>query len=124
MYFHVIPHQPDSLVDFGELRQLPLSLIPSATSLYVVLSIHDDTTLELDETFNVTMNLDERASQNNITLNETSVQVTIMDSDEGRGRCMTDVICKRKGVNTQSDRVLFHLLSHNMLCASSYPQVL
>ena len=90
MYLHVIHHQPDSLVDFGELRQLPLSFIPSATSLYVVLSIHNDTTLELDETFNVIMNLDESASQNNITLNETSVQVTIMD--EGRGRCMTDVV--------------------------------
>ena len=46
-------------------------------------SINDDSVLELDETFNVLLELGTTAARTSITLNKTRLQLTIMDMETG-----------------------------------------
>ena len=49
-------------------------------------SVHDDSVLELDETFDVLVELGTTAARTNVSLNETKLQITIVDEETGQTR--------------------------------------
>ena len=49
-------------------------------------SVHDDPVLELNETFDVLVELGTTAARTNVSLNETRLQITIVDEETGQTR--------------------------------------
>ena len=55
-------------------------------------SVHDDSVLELNETFDVLVELGTTAARTNVSLNETRLQTTIVDEETGQSRHQNHVL--------------------------------
>ena len=77
-------HLPVSPEDFSAYRYQREFFLNCSDSLCVNISIHDDTILEFEETFYVSVELGTTALRTNISLNETKMYITIMDNDAGK----------------------------------------
>ena len=84
-----------STEDFRVYRNRRELFLNCSTSLCVNISIHDDTVLEVEETFYVSVELGTTALRTNISLNETKLQVIILDNEAGKYMNTTFCCCHR-----------------------------
>ena len=73
-----------STEDFSVYRNQRELFLNCSNFLCVNIPIHDDTVLESEETFYVSVELGTTALRTNISLNETQLQVTILDNEAGK----------------------------------------
>ena len=86
MITKAVYHLPDSPGDFSAVRQQMQLFLNCSKSLCVSIPIRDDTVLELEETFEVSVELGTTAARTNISLSRTNLQIAIVDNETGETR--------------------------------------